>query len=309
MPQEPPRAASPTLPPPAAPKASPDVTGSLPPRAVALPAPGAPYAMPPTMPNFSAPLQIASAGSQGPAQGQPVVALASPAAAPLGSDKLPVGIGGAALRAAAAAGDAAAQYEVAARYADGRGVPASLEEAARWYERSAAQGIAPAQFRLGSLYEKGQGVKKDLDTARRLYIDAAGKGHAKAMHNLAVLYAEGIDGKPDFHQAAQWFRKGADRGVTDSEYNLGILYARGIGVEQNFAESFKWFSLAAQQGDKDAAKKRDDMAGRLDPQSLTAAKLAIQTWTAEPQPDAATTVKTPPGGWDSAAADPKAKHK
>ena len=42
------------------------------------------------------------------------------------------------------------------------------------------------------------------------------------------------------------------------------------------AESFRWFALAANQGDADAAKKRDDVAGRLDAQSLTAAKLAVQ---------------------------------
>jgi len=40
---------------------------------------------------------------------------------------------------------------------------------------------------------------------------------------------------------------------------------RGIGVDQNLAESYKWFALAAAQGDQDAAKKREDVAGRLDP--------------------------------------------
>ena len=120
------------------------------------------------------------------------------------------------------------------------------------------------------------------------------------MHTLAVLYAEGVDGAADYRAAAEWFRKGADRGVADSQYNLGILYARGIGVEQNLAESFKWFSLAAAQGDIDAGRKRDDIAKRLDPQSLAAAKLAIQTFTAEPQPDDAINVATPAGGWDSA---------
>jgi localization factor PodJL len=100
----------------------------------------------------------------------------------------------------------------------------------------------------------------------------------------------------------QWFRKAADRGVADSQYNLGILYARGIGVEQNLAESFKWFSLAAAQGDADAGRKRDDIAKRLDAQSLAAAKLAIQTFTPEPQPDDAINVTAPAGGWDSAAA-------
>jgi localization factor PodJL len=213
-------------------------------------------------------------------------------------DKLPATIGGPALRAAALSGDAAAAYEVAMRFADGHGVPASNPEAALWFERAAKQGLAPAQFRLGGLYEKGLGVKKDLATARDLYLAAAGKGNGKAMHNLAVLYAEGIDGSPDYTNAAHWFHEAADHGITDSQYNLGILYARGIGVTQNFAESYKWFALAAGAGDDDAAKKRDEVAAHLDQQSLDAARLAVKTWTAQPQPEDAIAVKAPPGGWD-----------
>ena len=91
-------------------------------------------------------------------------------------------------------------------------------------------------------------------------------------------------------------------GIADSQYNLGILYARGIGVDQNLPESYKWFALAAQQGDADAGKKRDDVAARLDQQSLVAAKLAVQTFTSEPPPDEAMNVKAPAGGWDSASA-------
>jgi localization factor PodJL len=202
------------------------------------------------------------------------------------------------LRNAAMNGDPAAAYEIAMRHLEGRGISQSLEEAARWLERSAKAGLAPAQFRLGSLYEKGQGVKKSLDTAQRLYSAAAQKGNAKAMHNLAVLYAEGAPGKPDYKTAAQWFRKAAERGIADSQYNLGILYARGIGVEQNLPEAYKWFSLASAQGDKEATKKRDDVGARLDAQSLMAARLAAQTFTAAPQPDEASVVKTPEGGWD-----------
>ena len=186
-------------------------------------------------------------------------------------------------------------------------MPANLEVATQWFERAARQGLAPALYRLGSHYEKGQGVKKDLDKARQLYLQAADKGNAKAIHNLAVLYAEGIDGKPDYRTASQWFRKAADRGIADSQYNLGILYARGIGVDQNLAESYKWFALAAQQGDQDANKKRDDVAGRLDQQSLVAARLAVQTWAVDPPPDDAMNVKAPAGGWDRATAAAPAK--
>ena len=250
-----------------------DITGSVPPRA-------------PPPPEAQPPASIAAI--------QP-----APASAPaMVSDKLPAMIGGPKLRAAAIAGDAAAEFEVATRFAEGHGVPPSNEQAVRWLERSAKQGLAPAQFRLGGFYEKGIVVKKDLAVARDFYAAAAAKGNAKAMHNLAVLYAEGVNGPADYRTAAQWFSKAADRGISDSQYNLAILYARGIGVAQNYAESYKWFALAAGEGDGDAAKKRDEVASHLDAQALAAAKLAVQKWSAQPQPEDAVTVKAPPGGWD-----------
>jgi localization factor PodJL len=218
------------------------------------------------------------------------------------SERLPDGIGGAGLRGAAMKGDATAAYEIGLRFAEGKGVATNYDEAAKWYDRAAQAGVVPAIFRLGTLYEKGLGVKKDPDIARRYYTQAAERGNAKAMHNLAVLDADGGGRGADYKSAAQWFRKAADRGVADSQFNLGILYARGIGVEQNLAESYKWFSLAAAQGDADAAGKRDDVAKRLDAQSLAAARLAIQTFSPEPQPSDAVNVPTPAGGWDSAPA-------
>ena len=223
------------------------------------------------------------------------------------TEKLPDSIGGPQLRAAALKGDPAAAYEIGVRYAEARGVVANYDEAAKWYDRAAQAGLVPAMFRIGTLYEKGMSVKKDVEMARKYYTAAADRGNAKAMHNLAVLDADGGGNGANYKSAAQWFRKAADRGVADSQYNLGILYARGIGVEQNLAESFKWFSLAAAQGDTDSATKRDDVTKRLDPQSLAAAKLAIQTFTPEPQPDDATSVGSPAGGWDNAAGTTAAK--
>jgi localization factor PodJL len=225
-------------------------------------------------------------------------------------DGLPAGLG-ANLRAAALKGDAAAQFEVGVRLADGRAVPQNFSGAAEWFERAARKGLAPAQFRLAGLYEKGFGVKKSLETARRYYMAAGEAGHAKALHNLAVLYAEGIDGKPDYQTAAKWFGKAAGYGVADSQYNLAVLYARGIGVEQNLAESYKWFALAARDGDPEAARRRDDLAARLDQQSLQAAIKAFQSFVPQQQPETALQVKAPPGGWDepSVSSLPSSKRK
>jgi len=223
---------------------------------------------------------------------------------PVYGDRLPMAIGGPKLRDAALAGNGAAAYEIATRFAEGRGVPASLDEAARWYERAASKGLTPAQFRYASLLEKGQGVKKDLAQARKLYLAAAGKGNAKAMHNLAVLYAEGIDGKPDYNTAAQWFTKAANHGLPDSQYNLGVLAARGLGTPKSLVESYKWFALAAAQGDKEAARKRDEVAGQLAPAALTAAQQAVGAFVAEKQPNDAINVPEPAGGWDQGMAAP-----
>jgi localization factor PodJL len=225
----------------------------------------------------------------------------------LSIDTLPPAIGGPALRAAAIAGDMAAQYEIAARFGEGHGVPRDERQAAYWLELAAKQGLAPAQFRLGGYYEKGIGVKKDLAAARELYLAAAAKDNAKAMHNLAVLYADGVNGRPDYHTAALWFRKAADRGITDSQFNLAILYARGSGEPQNYSEAYKWFALAAKQGDVEAANKRDDIAAHLDEATLAAADLLVKSWKPEPQPDDAIKVKAPPGGWDAAIQQPKPK--
>ena len=201
---------------------------------------------------------------------------------PVKFDRPPATLGPEPLLAAAANGDARAQFEVAAIYMEGRAVPEDLKAAAIWYERAAGQGFAPAQYRLGNLYENGRGVDKDLAQARLWYQQAAEAGNRMAMHNLAALYAGGGLGTQQFDAAAKWFEEAASRGMKDSQFNLGMLYARGLGVKQDLAASFKWFSLAANKGDKDAAKSRDDIAASLD--AATVQKVTAEVAAFQPQP-------------------------
>ena len=108
----------------------------------------------------------------------------------------------------------------------------------------------------------------------------------------------GRGGEPDYVEAAKWFRKAAELGVRDSQYNLGILYARGLGVEKDLRQSFLWFALAAQQGDTDAGKKRDEIAGQMDPAMLASAVEALMKFKAVKPDPAANDVPAPPGGWN-----------
>jgi len=193
--------------------------------------------------------------------------------------------------------DPTAQFEIAARYMDGRGLPQDYPTASHWYRKAAAQGLAPAQYRLGSLYEKGQGVERDLAMARMWYQRAAEQGNRKAMHNLAVLYADGIDGAPDFQKAAVWFRQAAEFGLGDSQFNLAVLFARGLGVNTDLGESFRWFAIAADQGDVEALDKRDQIARDLDEETLRKARAALDAWQPKRPNASANVVPEPQGGW------------
>lgn len=207
------------------------------------------------------------------------------------NDLPPVIVSGA-MKEAALSGDAIALYEIAIRYADGRGTDVALDKAMTWLELSANQGFAPAQYRLGNMYEKGEGVERDLGKARELYLQSADNGNISAMHNLGVLLASsGNIG--DMAKAADWFRQAADFGVRDSQVNMAILHARGEGLPRDLVESYKWFAIAAQQGDQDAAIKRDQVLNALPPERAEIAKEKVKSWAANPVDSLANNVQIP----------------
>ena len=192
----------------------------------------------------------------------------------------PASVGPLSLRLAAANGDPSAEFEVAVRLDEGRGVPRDVDEAVIWYQRSAARGFAPAQYRLGTLYERGLGVTADRGRAMAWYKSAAEKGNVKAMHNFAVLSASGDP--VDFRTAAHWFREAATRGLVDSQYNLAVLYETGRGVARDLKQAYVWFSLAARGGDKEAVRRRDRVKWMLNATELEAAEALIRSWKPEP---------------------------
>lgn len=212
----------------------------------------------------------------------------------------PAGVGPLSLRMAASKGDAAAQFEVATRFAQGKGVDRNLVEAARWYKRAAALGLAPAQYRLGVFYERGRGLDKDLAQARLWYRRAAEQGNIKAMHNLAVTYTSRNVRGPDYATAAQWFEKAAQHGLSDSQFNLGILFQNGLGVRKSLAEAYRWFALAAAGGDQEAEKRLTSLKVQILPDTLKRIEHAVRNWKAKPSKTAANSVSTKFGSQRSA---------
>ncbi|CCV14748.1 peptidoglycan-binding protein [Mesorhizobium sp. STM 4661] len=272
-----------------------------------VPAPTAPAASPDPM---AATPEATASASADPTAAEPMVT--APATTPSAQDMtgtvppadasttpaiakidIPADAGPAALRDAAAGGDAKALFEIGSRYAESRGVKEDMAAAAKWYEKSAELGFAPAEYRIGNFYEKGVGVARDVKKSKTWYQLAAEQGNASAMHNLAVLFAMAADGVTDNESAAKWFQAAADLGVKDSQFNLGILAAKGVGMKQNLEESYKWFALVAKTGDKDAAAKRDEIANALRPEQLERARAAAELWKAKPLDPAANSADIP----------------
>jgi localization factor PodJL len=191
---------------------------------------------------------------------------------------LPMTIGPASLRQAALRGDATAQFEIAARFAAGAGVPRDLQQAVQWYRRAAAQGMALAQYRLATLHERGWGTPADPERARVWYARAAEQGNVKSMHNLAVLSVSGS--RSDYATAAKWFAQAADMGLADSQFNLAVLHQTGLGVPKDLRLAYKWLALAGRAGDREAVSRIAELRTRLAAGELREAEAMVASWRA-----------------------------
>ena len=127
-------------------------------------------------------------------------------------------------------GNAEAQNDLGLLYLDGKGVPANLAEAVRYFQLSAAAGSAPGQNNLGGLYRDGRGVARD------------------------------------YARAAKWFAASASQGNAAGMYNLGLMYELGQGVKADPVEAAVWYALAAEAGDApNAAAHRDALWQSMPP--------------------------------------------
>lgn len=190
-------------------------------------------------------------------------------------------VGPLSLRLAAANGDPSAEFEVGARFAEGKGPQQDFKQAITWYRRAATHGFVLAQYRLATLYERGLGVTKDMGRAKIWYHRAATQGNVKAMHNLAVLISGADGNKPDYGEAAHWFEEAAQRDLADSQFNLAILYQSGLGVNRDVTKAYTWFGIAARSDDKIAAERKAAIAKEMTPEDIARADQAIAAWRAK----------------------------
>jgi len=155
------------------------------------------------------------------------------------------------LQLAAEAGDPVGQRNYAALHM--RDADADIDIAADFYRRAAEQGDAPSQDMLSWMLLEGSVMKADPVEARRFAERAASAGIASSMTRLGMLYhnATGVERDPEM--AARWWSRGAHQGDADAQAMLGAALHMGSGIKRDGVSALAWL-IRAEEGGSDLAK-------------------------------------------------------
>jgi uncharacterized protein len=178
------------------------------------------------------------------------------------------------VRAAAEAGDAAAQLDLANRHWYGDGVERDPEAAYRWMLKAAEAGLAEAQSKVGAFLRFGWGVPADVRAAIPWFRKALRGGYTKAGYNLGELYRRG--GRVPYSPRRAWFfySKAVELGQEAANYGLAVLCFEGRGVPKDEAKALGLLRRALRGGDPEAIVEmgRFFRAGVAGPEDLAEAE-------------------------------------
>ena len=174
----------------------------------------------------------------------------------------------AAFRRAAEAGVIEAQYALGVLAALGHGMPASREEALRWYEAAAERAGAAAQYNLARCYDDG--LPPRAPEAASSWIEGLARlGEPTSPLSVGADYTLGPSGlEPDPARALDWYVRAADLGHEMAAYRLAQAYQSGRGVPPDAVRAHMWLSLCAEHGLGDAATRARLLGGALTPAEL-----------------------------------------
>ncbi len=142
-----------------------------------------------------------------------------------------------ALKSLAEQGDVESMVLVADRYDSGRGVAADVNEALRWYKRSADAGSVDGTVSAAIFLAGGLAGEQDLDAAKALYTFAADLGDKDAIEALERL-------SDDPTVSVRPLLSEAERGNPGSMVAVAERYQSGSGVEKSAALASEWEARA-----------------------------------------------------------------
>jgi len=178
------------------------------------------------------------------------------------------------------AGNAEAQYRMAALYSRGEGVSTDGKSAIYWLEHAAQQGHVIAAYNAGLYYNEGE-LNLPLSAAKAIkyYSLAANAGHAASAYNLGLIYDGGMEGIPRNNKLAmKHYKTAAAQCNVNALNNLGALFINIEPPARDYSEAYKWFLLAAKKGDPGAIRNRNVLLQYSSSAELKEGKRRMQAW-------------------------------
>lgn len=143
--------------------------------------------------------------------------------------------------------------------------------------KRAAAGDAAAEFEVGRAYEDGKGVQQNDDLAVQWFRKAAEQGNARAQNSLGVMYSLGRGVQRNRQEAVRWYRKAAKQGLSEGLYNVAISYFNGEGVGEDMTAAYAWMLAAQARGDTQAGDAlphiTEELRGHLEEGKLRLAEM------------------------------------
>ena len=153
-----------------------------------------------------------------------------------------------ALRSRAHGGDVTAQFDLALRLRDGKGVAKDEAEAMQWAHRAADRGHAEAMDFVGFAYLRGSVVQRNPGIAFG-YFQAAAERSAQAAFNLGQCYFGAQGTEQDIPKALEHWKKAAARGHGRAASTAAMALLSGEGVASDAAEARRLAERAAELND------------------------------------------------------------
>ena len=148
------------------------------------------------------------------------------------------------LTAAAAKGDALAQYELGLAYRDGHEAKADATMALSWFELAATNGNALAAIEAAQAHQDGRGVAADPAVAGQWWYRAAVLGDAAARDQWTSLLLSGKIASIGGDAGLKWIAAKASAGDLTAIMILAEAYDNGTGIAPDRAQAEKWYRLA-----------------------------------------------------------------
>jgi tetratricopeptide (TPR) repeat protein len=188
------------------------------------------------------------------------------------------------LRQKAENGDPHAQFDLAVKLRDGKGVSKSDSEALRWAHQSADLGNADAMDFIGLAYLRGAVVERNTEIAFG-YFKAAANESVQAAFNLGQCYYGAQGTEQDCAKGLEWWEKAAAKGHGRAAAAAAMAFHAGEGVPRDPSKARSLTERAAdlgnagglvflgelqfQAGDVEAAKESWTKASKLQPTAAT----------------------------------------